>query len=121
MEMLCLPEVIELDAGGITYSPSTLLSASGLNRSAFSLPFPFKLPSLVLNLCLVDAPLLVCGLGGSEAVRVRDMNSLSRLVRLGFTTFSPSVVGGIGCLSCDVEKRLTLANGDSVLELMSDS
>lgn len=123
--MLCLPEVNELDAARITYPPPEWLPVSDAKGSALSFALPFRLPSFAVSLCLDgDGPLLVCGRGGSEAVRVRDMKSLSLLDLLEVVTLSVSGGGvgrGMGCLSCEVEKRLALVNGESVLEFMSVS
>lgn len=71
-----------------------------------SLPFPFKFPSRALSFWRgedTDEPLLVWGLGGSDAVRVRAMISFSLLVRFGLT---PGSVGETCWTSCEEEKRL---------------
>lgn len=125
MTVLYSPEVIELAAAFTAYPSPPCPFISGDSMSALSLPLPLNVPSLAFSFCLEDdGPLLVCGLGGSEAVRDRDMNSVSLLERFGFGEASRSGGWGMGCLSCDVvdvEKRFALANGESVLEFISCS
>lgn len=100
----------ELDAPAERKLPSW--SASwGMSAFSFPLPLSVNLPSL----CLEDTggPLAVWGRGGREAVRVRDMNSPSLLVRFEGSGVVRSLLGdgpcGGCCLSCEVEKRFALA------------
>ena len=116
---------MELDAAPKTYPPVSPLAASGDSRSPFSFSLPLELPSLAPNLCLDEGPLLVCGRGGSEAVRALDMNSPSLLPR--FEDGALISISGLGsvldwCLSWElVEKRFGLVNGERVLEFISTS